>query len=90
MACSDIDIGAGICPRPYPNLRPRVSERIAGIYAHKSSLSVQPVESALWPAHDIDAGDIVLVQGSKGSKVSVVVDVLRKMGQGSAATEGTV
>ena len=59
MACSDIDIGAGICPRPYPYLRPGVSERIAGIYAHKSSLGVQPVESALWPAHDIDAGDIV-------------------------------
>lgn len=40
--------------------------------------------------HLIDAGDIVLVKGSKGSKVSLVVDVLRKMGQGSAATEGTV
>jgi UDP-N-acetylmuramoyl-tripeptide--D-alanyl-D-alanine ligase len=29
----------------------------------------------------IDAGDIVLVKGSKGSKVSLVVDGLRKLGQ---------
>ncbi len=32
----------------------------------------------------IDAGDIVLVKGSKGSKVSLVVDALRKLGQGDA------
>ncbi|MES2667045.1 MAG: UDP-N-acetylmuramoyl-tripeptide--D-alanyl-D-alanine ligase [Pseudomonadota bacterium] len=37
----------------------------------------------------IDAGDIVLVKGSKGIKVSLVVDALRKMGQGPAPTEGT-
>jgi UDP-N-acetylmuramoyl-tripeptide--D-alanyl-D-alanine ligase len=37
----------------------------------------------------IDAGDIILVKGSKGSKVSLVVDVLRKMGQGNAPQEGT-
>ena len=33
----------------------------------------------------IDAGDIVLVKGSKGSKVSAVVDVLRKLRQGQPA-----
>jgi UDP-N-acetylmuramoyl-tripeptide--D-alanyl-D-alanine ligase len=38
----------------------------------------------------IDAGDILLVKGSKGSKVSLVVDALRKMGQGTAPKEGTV
>ncbi|MFN7224005.1 MAG: UDP-N-acetylmuramoyl-tripeptide--D-alanyl-D-alanine ligase [Paracoccaceae bacterium] len=38
----------------------------------------------------VDAGDIVLVKGSKGSKVSLVVDALRKMGQGTPANEGTV
>ncbi len=32
----------------------------------------------------IDAGDIVLVKGSKGSKVSLVVDALRKLGHGPA------
>ena len=37
----------------------------------------------------IDAGDILLVKGSKGSKVSLVVDGLRKMGQGTPPTEGT-
>ncbi len=33
----------------------------------------------------VDAGDIVLVKGSKGSKVSVIVDVLRKLRQGQPA-----
>jgi UDP-N-acetylmuramoyl-tripeptide--D-alanyl-D-alanine ligase len=28
----------------------------------------------------VDAGDVVLVKGSKGSKVSLVVDALRKLG----------
>ena len=32
--------------------------------------------------HLVDAGDVVLVKGSKGSKVSLVVDVLRQLGQG--------
>ena len=34
----------------------------------------------------VDAGDVVLVKGSKGSKVSLVVDALRKLGQ-AAPTE---
>jgi UDP-N-acetylmuramoyl-tripeptide--D-alanyl-D-alanine ligase len=37
----------------------------------------------------LDAGDIILVKGSKGSKVSLVVDALRKMGQGAMPKEGT-
>ena len=38
----------------------------------------------------VDAGDIVLVKGSKGSKVSLVVDGLRKLGQAVAPkNEGT-
>jgi len=35
----------------------------------------------------VDAGDVVLVKGSKGSKVSLVVDVLRKLGQRSPNPE---
>jgi UDP-N-acetylmuramoyl-tripeptide--D-alanyl-D-alanine ligase len=32
----------------------------------------------------VDAGDIVLVKGSKGIRVSAVVDALRKLGQATA------
>jgi UDP-N-acetylmuramoyl-tripeptide--D-alanyl-D-alanine ligase len=28
----------------------------------------------------VDAGDVVLVKGSKGSKVSLIVDAIRKLG----------
>lgn len=35
----------------------------------------------------VDAGDVVLVKGSKGIKVSLVVDALRKLGH-SASTQG--
>ncbi|WP_372839630.1 UDP-N-acetylmuramoyl-tripeptide--D-alanyl-D-alanine ligase [Phaeovulum sp.] len=35
--------------------------------------------------HLADAGDVVLVKGSKGSRVSLVVDALRKLGQAGAA-----
>ncbi|MEH7827192.1 UDP-N-acetylmuramoyl-tripeptide--D-alanyl-D-alanine ligase [Gemmobacter denitrificans] len=37
----------------------------------------------------VDAGDVVLVKGSKGSKVSLVVEALRKLGQGRPQEEGT-
>lgn len=42
-------------------------------------------------AHNLaDAGDVLLVKGSKGSKVSLVVDALRKLGQpGAAEARGT-
>lgn len=36
----------------------------------------------------IDAGDIVLVKGSKGIKVSLLVDALRKLGQPAAPAKG--
>ncbi|WP_333817281.1 UDP-N-acetylmuramoyl-tripeptide--D-alanyl-D-alanine ligase [Tabrizicola sp.] len=38
----------------------------------------------------VDAGDILLVKGSKGVKVSLIVDVLRKMGQAASPKEGTL
>ena len=31
--------------------------------------------------HLIDAGDVVLVKGSKGSKVALMVEALRNLGQ---------
>lgn len=36
----------------------------------------------------VDAGDVVLVKGSKGIKVSAVVDGLRKLGQGQRGPDG--
>jgi len=43
---------------------------------------VETVQDILPEVHRcVDAGDVVLVKGSKGSKVSLVVDVLRKLGQ---------
>ncbi|WP_127903419.1 UDP-N-acetylmuramoyl-tripeptide--D-alanyl-D-alanine ligase [Solirhodobacter olei] len=38
-------------------------------------------EMAAEARHLVDAGDVVLVKGSKGSKVSLVVDALRKLAQ---------
>ena len=35
----------------------------------------------------VDAGDIILVKGSKGSKVSLVVDALRKLRQANATAK---
>lgn len=42
-------------------------------------------EMAARAVHLVDAGDVVLVKGSKGSKVSMVVDAIRKLGQAGAA-----
>ena len=43
-----------------------------------------PEEMAARAHHLADAGDVVLVKGSKGSKVSLVVDALRRLGQPGA------
>ena len=45
-----------------------------GIWAETSA------ELTAAPAALVDAGDVVLVKGSKGSKVSLVVDAIRKLG----------
>jgi UDP-N-acetylmuramoyl-tripeptide--D-alanyl-D-alanine ligase len=37
----------------------------------------------------LDAGDVVLVKGSKGSRVSLVVDAIRRIGQGAPSTQGS-
>jgi len=35
----------------------------------------------------LDAGDVVLVKGSKGSRVSLIVDAIRKLGQRSPQSD---
>jgi UDP-N-acetylmuramoyl-tripeptide--D-alanyl-D-alanine ligase len=39
--------------------------------------------------HLLGPGDIVLVKGSKGSRVSLLVDAIRRMGQGAPSTKGS-
>ncbi len=49
---------------------------------HEMATDLVPRARAL-----VDAGDIILVKGSKGSKVSLVVDALRKLGQANATAK---
>jgi UDP-N-acetylmuramoyl-tripeptide--D-alanyl-D-alanine ligase len=51
---------------------------------------VETADELLPRAHSlVDAGDIVLVKGSKGIKVSLLVDALRKLGQPNPTDQGT-
>ena len=43
-------------------------------------------ELATEVSHIVDAGDVVLVKGSLGSRVTQVVDALRKLGQSTTST----
>ena len=53
--------------------------------SHRRGLWTETVQEMVAQArHLVDAGDVVLIKGSKGSKVSLVVDALRKLGQGGA------
>ncbi|MDJ1008052.1 MAG: UDP-N-acetylmuramoyl-tripeptide--D-alanyl-D-alanine ligase [Paracoccaceae bacterium] len=51
--------------------------------AEKRGARVQTAEELVARAHQlVDAGDVVLVKGSKGSRVSLVAAALRKLGRG--------
>lgn len=61
---------------------PRMTSLFARLDAHKRGHCVQTADQLAMLAHTlVDAGDVVLVKGSKGSKVSLVVDAIRKLGQ---------
>ena len=49
----------------------------------KRGAKAESAEALAARAHDlVDAGDVVLVKGSKGSRVSLVADALRRLGKG--------
>lgn len=69
---------------------PRMQALYRALPRGQRGLWVETAQDLLPQArHLVDAGDIVLVKGSKGSKVSLIVDALKKMGQGPAPKEGT-
>jgi UDP-N-acetylmuramoyl-tripeptide--D-alanyl-D-alanine ligase len=65
---------------------PRMRALHAALPKAKRGLWVETAADLLNQVHHlVDAGDVVLVKGSKGIKVSLVVDALRKLGQAIAA-----
>ena len=70
---------------------PRMRALWDALPAHKRGDWRATAKEMAEAAHHIaDAGDVVLVKGSKGSKVSIVVDALKKLGQpGAGAVQGT-
>ncbi|MEM7720542.1 MAG: UDP-N-acetylmuramoyl-tripeptide--D-alanyl-D-alanine ligase [Pseudomonadota bacterium] len=67
---------------------PRMSDLFDALPIEKRGRWVAEASELATIAHKlVDAGDVVLVKGSKGSRVSLVVDALRKLHQ--AMNEGT-
>ncbi|NNL46980.1 MAG: UDP-N-acetylmuramoyl-tripeptide--D-alanyl-D-alanine ligase, partial [Acidimicrobiia bacterium] len=59
---------------------PRMAALHAALPAEKRGLHTETAEALAAEAHHlIDAGDVVLIKGSKGSKVSLVVTAMRKL-----------
>lgn len=72
---------------------PRMRALHEALPAEKRGRHADTAEALATEAHHlIDAGDVVLVKGSKGSKVSLVVTALKKLARtgGRARQEGTV
>lgn len=60
---------------------PRMRHLYDALPDHKKGRWAETAEElARHPARLVDAGDVVLVKGSKGSKVSLIVDAIRKLG----------
>jgi UDP-N-acetylmuramoyl-tripeptide--D-alanyl-D-alanine ligase len=68
---------------------PRMRALWEALPERKRGRSVKTAEALAAEAHRlIDAGDVVLVKGSKGSKVSLVVAALRRAGRGMEEERG--
>ena len=91
----ELDLHRALADHPAMQLIKRVDcvgPRMKALYetlpVDKRGRWVEKAEELAAVAHKlIDAGDVVLVKGSKGSRVSLVVDALRKLHQ--AGDEGT-
>jgi UDP-N-acetylmuramoyl-tripeptide--D-alanyl-D-alanine ligase len=60
---------------------PRMAALWHALPEPKRGVQVAAPEDILAKTHDLfDAGDVVLVKGSKGSRISLVVDAIRKLG----------
>ncbi len=60
---------------------PRMAALHSALNAKRQGRHFETAEQASAAAHGlVDAGDVVLIKGSKGSRVSLVVDALRKLG----------
>ncbi|NEY91870.1 UDP-N-acetylmuramoyl-tripeptide--D-alanyl-D-alanine ligase [Tabrizicola oligotrophica] len=93
---TEIDLHAAIAETPglaaidvIHCVGPRMRALHAALPRHQRGDWVETAAELLPRARTLaDAGDIVLVKGSKGIKVSLVVDALRKLGQPAASTQG--
>ena len=64
---------------------PRMHALYEALPPHKRGYWVETADALAERTHGlVDAGDIVLVKGSKGSRVSRVVDAIRKLGHGAS------
>lgn len=95
LGVNELDLHRGLADHPAMAAVNRVTcvgPRMRALYdalpVEKRGRWVEAAQDLVAQAHKlIDAGDVVLVKGSKGSQVSLVVDALRKLHQ--AGNEGT-
>ena len=89
LGSTELELHAGIADHPAMELIDRVEcvgQRMRALFDalpdEKRGHSFATAEEMAAEAHHlVDAGDVVLVKGSKGSKVSLVVDALRKQSE---------